>query len=130
MDHQIGRILDALERTGKADDTYIFFTADHGLAVGQHGLVGKQNMYDHSVRVPFIVVGPKVPAGAAVDQLLARVMEMGGDPRALGQLAGAELGAGEAIDPAVPWAEVAVRQHAVGERTAELQEARPCRLNG
>jgi choline-sulfatase len=62
MDQQIGRILDALERTGKRDETYIIFTADHGLAVGQHGLLGKQNMYDHSVRVPFIVVGPDVEA--------------------------------------------------------------------
>ena len=63
MDQQIGRILDALEETGKRDNTYIFFTADHGLAVGQHGLVGKQNMYDHSVRVPFIMVGPDIEAG-------------------------------------------------------------------
>lgn len=62
MDQQIGRILEALEKTGKSDETYIFFTADHGLAVGQHGLLGKQNMYDHSVRVPFIVVGPDVEA--------------------------------------------------------------------
>lgn len=61
MDEQIGRILDALEKSGKADNTYIFFTSDHGLAVGRHGLMGKQNMYDHSVRVPFIVVGPDVP---------------------------------------------------------------------
>lgn len=67
MDDQIGKILDALEKTGKVDNTYIIFTADHGLAVGHHGLVGKQNMYDHSVRVPFLMVGPKVPAGAKVD---------------------------------------------------------------
>ena len=63
MDAMIGRILDAVEATGKADDTWIFFTADHGLAVGQHGLFGKQNMYDHSVRVPFMVVGPGVASG-------------------------------------------------------------------
>lgn len=63
MDQQIGRILEALEQSGKADNTWIFFTADHGLAVGQHGLMGKQNMYDHSVRVPFIVVGPGVQSG-------------------------------------------------------------------
>ena len=67
MDHQIGRILDALEASGKADNTYIFFTADHGLAVGRHGLMGKQNMYDHSIRVPFMVVGPDVKAGAKIE---------------------------------------------------------------
>jgi choline-sulfatase len=62
LDAQIGRILDALERSGQSDNTWIFFTADHGLAVGQHGLFGKQNMYDHSLRVPFIVFGPNVKA--------------------------------------------------------------------
>ena len=64
----VGRILDSLEATGKADNTWIFFTADHGLAVGQHGLMGKQNMYDHSVRVPFMVVGPGVKAGQKIDE--------------------------------------------------------------
>lgn len=63
LDAQIGRILDALESSGKADSTWIFFTADHGLAVGHHGLLGKQNPYDHSTRVPFIVAGPGVNAG-------------------------------------------------------------------
>ncbi|MEO1998351.1 MAG: sulfatase-like hydrolase/transferase [Planctomycetaceae bacterium] len=63
MDAQIGRILKALEATGQADNTYIFFTADHGLAVGHHGLMGKQNLYDHSVRVPFMVNGPGIPKG-------------------------------------------------------------------
>jgi arylsulfatase A-like enzyme len=61
MDTQIGRILNALEKSGMEDNTYIFFTADHGLAVGHHGLIGKQNMYDHSIRPPMIVVGPDVP---------------------------------------------------------------------
>jgi choline-sulfatase len=67
MDVQIGRILDHLDKTGQAENTYIFFTADHGLAVGRHGLVGKQNLYDHSVRVPFMVVGPNVPKNKRVD---------------------------------------------------------------
>ena len=67
MDAQIGRVLDKLKESGKADNTYIVFTADHGLAVGKHGLFGKQNMYDHSVRVPFIVAGPGVAKGAVND---------------------------------------------------------------
>ena len=67
LDAQIGRILDALETSGQAENTWIFFTADHGLAVGHHGLFGKQNMYDHSVRVPFIVAGPGVAQGAKND---------------------------------------------------------------
>lgn len=67
LDSQIGRILDALDASGQADNTWIFFTADHGLAVGHHGLFGKQNMYDHSVRVPFLVAGPGVAKGAKND---------------------------------------------------------------
>ena len=67
MDEQIGRILKRLEETGERDNTYIVFTADHGLAAGQHGLMGKQNMHDHSVRVPFIVAGPGIKAGRRID---------------------------------------------------------------
>ena len=63
LDEQIGRVLDALEASGQVDNTWIFFTADHGLAVGHHGLMGKQNQYDHSIRVPFLVAGPGVAAG-------------------------------------------------------------------
>ena len=65
-DVQIGRILDALEASGQLDNTVVIFTADHGLAVGRHGLLGKQNQYDHSVRVPFIVAGKGVPEGKKV----------------------------------------------------------------
>ncbi len=67
LDQQIGRILDELKKSGQEDNTWIFFTADHGLAVGHHGLVGKQNMYDHSVRVPFIVAGPGVSKNRRVE---------------------------------------------------------------
>ncbi len=67
LDAQIGRILDALDASGQAENTWIFFTADHGLAVGHHGLFGKQNLYDHSVRVPFLVAGPGVPAGRKIE---------------------------------------------------------------
>ncbi len=66
MDVQIGLILDALEKSGMAKETYVFFSADHGLGVGQHGLLGKQNLYEHSTRVPFIVQGPGIPKGKQV----------------------------------------------------------------
>lgn len=62
-DAQIGRIIKQLEASGQADNTVIIYTADHGLAMGRHGLMGKQNQYDHSVRAPFIVKGPNIPAG-------------------------------------------------------------------
>lgn len=70
FDHQVGRIMAALEATGKAENTYVMFTSDHGLAVGQHGLMGKQNQYDHSIRVPLLVSGPGLPAGRRVDRMV------------------------------------------------------------
>lgn len=69
-DAQIGRILDALERSGEADNTYILFSADHGLAVGQHGLMGKQNQYDHSVRMPLILSGPGLEKDKRIDSMV------------------------------------------------------------
>ncbi|WP_236969268.1 sulfatase-like hydrolase/transferase [Membranihabitans marinus] len=68
LDHQMGLILDKLEASGEMDNTYIFFTADHGLSVGHHGLIGKQNMYDHSMRVPMLVVGPDIEEGKILNQ--------------------------------------------------------------
>jgi choline-sulfatase len=67
MDEQVGRILAALEASGKADNTYVFFTADHGLSVGDHGFMGKQNMYEASMRVPLLFAGPGITAGQTVD---------------------------------------------------------------
>ena len=67
LDAQMAQVLEALEATGRADNTLVVFAGDNGLAVGQHGLMGKQNMYDHSVRVPLILCGPGVPAGQKRD---------------------------------------------------------------
>jgi len=64
IDRQIGRVLKQLEAMGELDNTYIFFTSDHGIAVGRHGLTGKQNLYEHTWRVPLIVRGPGIKAGS------------------------------------------------------------------
>jgi len=64
LDHELGRVMDALEKAGKLENTIIVFAGDNGLAVGQHGLMGKQSCYEHSVRVPLIFAGPGVPQGA------------------------------------------------------------------
>lgn len=60
LDEQIGRILKKLEESGKLDETIIVFSADNGIAIGQHGLMGKQNLYEHSIKVPLIVSGPGI----------------------------------------------------------------------
>lgn len=69
MDAQIGRILAALDETGHAEDTVVVYTADHGLADGQHGLMGKQNPYEHSVRVPLMLRGPGLPTCVRSDAI-------------------------------------------------------------
>lgn len=66
IDIQIGRVLQKLDAMGELDNTYIFYTADHGIAIGRHGLQGKQNLYEHTWRVPFIAKGPGIRAGARV----------------------------------------------------------------
>lgn len=67
LDDQIKDILNALEKKGLRENTYIFYTSDHGLSCGEHGLMGKQSMYDHSMRVPLMVVGPNIPKGKKID---------------------------------------------------------------
>ena len=70
MDNEIGRILDALEKSGHASNTYVILTADHGLAVGEHGLLGKQNLYDCSIRIPLLISGPGIKPGKRIDELV------------------------------------------------------------
>lgn len=70
LDAQIGRVLTALETSGQSNNTIIVFAADNGLAVGQHGLLGKQNMYEHSMRVPLIIAGPGLPQNKRSDALV------------------------------------------------------------
>ena len=72
LDAQIGRVLQVLKETGHAEDTIIVFNGDNGLAVGRHGLMGKQNLYDHSVRTPLIIAGPGIPAGKRCDALVCQ----------------------------------------------------------
>ncbi|WP_111709420.1 sulfatase-like hydrolase/transferase [Lutibacter citreus] len=66
IDIQIGKVLKKLEEMNELDNTYIIYTSDHGIAIGRHGLMGKQNLYEHTSRVPFIVKGPKIKAGQRV----------------------------------------------------------------
>jgi len=63
LDEQIGRILKTLKERGLAENTIIVLSADNGLAVGQHGLMGKQNLYKHSIGVPLAFKGSNIPKG-------------------------------------------------------------------
>lgn len=90
QDAQIGRVLAALRDGGLLDSTIVVYTADHGLALGQHGLMGKQNLYEHSLRVPLILRGPGVPVGRRIDDpvysfdLMPTLCELGGVPAPAG----------------------------------------------
>ncbi len=67
IDHQIARVLAKLDELGELDNTYVIYTSDHGMSIGRHGLMGKQNLYQHTWRVPFIVKGPGIAAGVRVE---------------------------------------------------------------
>lgn len=69
LDAQIGRVLDALDASPHAQNTYIVFAADSGVARGSHGLIGKQNLYEHSMRVPLIIAGPGLAANQRTDAM-------------------------------------------------------------
>lgn len=69
LDMLIGRVLDTLDASPHAKNTYVVFAADSGVARGSHGLIGKQNLYEHSMRVPLIIGGPGIPANARTDAM-------------------------------------------------------------
>tara|TARA_R110002096_G_scaffold273422_11_gene467316 strand:- start:6337 stop:7746 length:1410 start_codon:yes stop_codon:yes gene_type:complete len=64
LDAQVGRILKVLDESGQRENTVVIFASDHGMAVGSHGLRGKQNMYEHTVNVPLVIAGPEIKAHA------------------------------------------------------------------
>ena len=96
LDDEMGRVLDTLDERGLTDSTLIVFAGDNGLAVGQHGLMGKQNCYEHSVRVPLMFAGPGVPTGQRRDaysylfDIYPTLCELCGLPRP-GSVEGASL---------------------------------------
>lgn len=69
IDTRVGLVLDALEERGMAENTIVVLMGDNGLAIGQHGLMGKQNLYEHSVNVPLVMAGPGIPAGMRSEKL-------------------------------------------------------------
>ena len=70
LDDAFGRLVTALEEKGELENTIVLFAGDNGLALGQHGLMGKQSSYDHSVRVPLVLAGPGIPEDGQTDALV------------------------------------------------------------
>jgi arylsulfatase A-like enzyme len=69
LDMLLGRVLDTLDASPHANNTFVVFAADSGVARGSHGLIGKQNLYEHSMRVPLIISGPGIPADRRTDAM-------------------------------------------------------------
>jgi len=74
LDHHFGRLVRTLRELGQYDETIIIFSSDNGLAVGSHGLMGKQSVYEHSAKVPLVLAGPGVPKGRSA--ALAYLMDI------------------------------------------------------
>ena len=67
LDHQVGRVLDALERNGFLDNTLVIYASDHGDHNGDRRMWTKMTLYEESAGIPLILAGPGVPEGVAVD---------------------------------------------------------------
>lgn len=89
LDEQLGRLLDALQRSGALENTIVIITADHGEELGEHGRWGHAyGLHGEIVHVPLVMFGPGVPAGRRVDEpvsvrnIAATVADMAGLPEA------------------------------------------------
>jgi arylsulfatase A-like enzyme len=70
IDARVGDIIAKLKEEGLYDNTIIVYAADNGLAIGSHGLLGKQDLYEHSMKVPLIIRGPGIPEDQVRDALV------------------------------------------------------------
>ncbi|QOV88020.1 sulfatase-like hydrolase/transferase [Humisphaera borealis] len=90
LDHHVGRIFAELKACGQWDQTIIIFSGDNGLSLGEHGLFGKQNLYElGGMHVPLVIAGPGIPRGQS--DALVYLMDLF---PTLVELAGARVPAG------------------------------------
>jgi arylsulfatase A-like enzyme len=89
MDRDIGRLLDTLDKQALAENTIIIFSSDQGVALGSHGLMGKQSLYEDAQHVPLLISGPGIPLGKSaalgyVHDIFPTICELAGAPAPAG----------------------------------------------
>lgn len=110
VDNQIGRILETLKAFGQYENTIIVFSSDHGLAIGSHGLMGKQNLYEHSMGAPLIFSGPGIPKDKRSDAFcyLLDIFPTLGE---LAGVSGPDENEGRSLAPVITGKSTAARPH-------------------
>ncbi len=74
IDDNVGRILDGLKQQGVLDETIVIFTTDHGDYMGEHGLYGKNQLYETAYRIPFLIRWPKkIAPGTRIEPIVSTV---------------------------------------------------------
>lgn len=128
VDHQVGRVLDALDASPYANNTVIVLWSDHGYHIGEKGLFKKVTLWERSTKVPLMFAGPGVPAGQVVNQP-TQLLDIYPTLLALGNLpANAKLEGNNLRplmeDPAMPWPHAAVTTLRAANHTAVTPEYR------
>jgi iduronate 2-sulfatase len=73
MDAQVGKVLDALDASGQADNTIIILWGDHGWHLGDHGMWCKHTNYEQAAKIPLIIAGPGITPGSSTTALMETV---------------------------------------------------------
>jgi len=112
-DAQLGRILDALEKTGLADNTIVLFTSDHGYHMGEHGHYQKTTLFENATRVPLIMAGPGISARGRASRTMAEMVDFYPTLTALAGLTPPKSTSGLSLVPALKDTSQQVRESAL-----------------
>jgi arylsulfatase A-like enzyme len=127
MDAQVGRLLDALDRTGRAQRTIVVLFGDNGYHLGEKGITGKNTLWERSTRVPLVIAAPGLPPGRCAEpaellDLYPTLAELAGLTPAPGQEGHSLVPQLRDAAAARPWP--AITSHGPGNTSVRSREAR------